>query len=207
MDFLLPTLGVGIVAFASTNIDDIFILSAFFMDRRLARSSIIIGQFVGMAILVGVSSAAALLALTIPSAWVALLGVIPLWMGIAKLRGLRHVSPQPTDDSDTCRLQEKTGQFEKKFHSPIFAVAAVTVANGSDNFAVYIPLFASSVKSIPIYALIFAVMTGLWCILGCALVNNRYLGRISRHYGHIALPFVLMGLGLYILSGTVPLIR
>ena len=207
MEFLVPTIGVGIVAFASTNIDDIFILSAFFMDRRLARSSIIIGQFFGIGALVGVSTAAALLALTIPSAWVALLGIVPLLLGIAKLPGIRRDIPQEADDSDERRLREKTNLFEKKLHSQIFAVAAVTIANGADNFAVYIPLFASSPKDIPVYALIFAVMTGLWCTLGNSLVNNRYFGRLSRHYGHMALPFVLIALGLYILSGAAALLR
>lgn len=202
MEFILPTLGVGFLAFASTNIDDIFILSAFFMDRRLSRSSIILGQFVGIGTLTGVSTAAALLALNIPAAWVALLGLVPLLLGVAKLPSLREA-----EDSDERRLHEKTNQFQQKLHSPVFAVAAVTIANGADNFAVYIPLFASSPKDIPVYALIFAIMTGIWCALGSALVNNRYFGRISRHYGHIALPFVLIALGLYILSGATPLLR
>jgi cadmium resistance protein CadD (predicted permease) len=42
----------------------------------------------------------------------------------------------------------------------VFAVAAVTVANGGDNLALYIPVFASSLQAIPIYVRTFAVMTG-----------------------------------------------
>lgn len=206
MEFILPTLGVGFLAFASTNIDDIFILSAFFMDRRLSRSAIILGQFVGIGTLTGVSTAAALLALTIPPVWVALLGLVPLLLGVAKLPGLRAMRPE-AEDSDARRLHETTSRFHQKLHSPLFAVAAVTIANGADNFAVYIPLFASSPKDIPVYALIFVLMTGIWCALGSALVNNRYFGRISRHYGHMALPFVMMALGLYILSGAAPLLK
>lgn len=206
MESILPTLGVGILAFASTNIDDIFILSAFFMDRRLSRSAIILGQFVGIGTLTAASTAAALLALNIPAAWVALLGIVPLLLGVAKLPCLRAMR-QEAEDSDAHQLHETTSRFQQKLHSPVFAVAAVTIANGADNFAVYIPLFASSPKDIPLYALIFAVMTGIWCALGSALVNNRYFGRISRHYGHMALPFVLIALGLYILSGATPLLR
>jgi cadmium resistance protein CadD (predicted permease) len=48
MDTLGSSIGVGIVVFASTNIDDIFVVSAFFADARLARRSVIVGQFVGI---------------------------------------------------------------------------------------------------------------------------------------------------------------
>ena len=37
-------LGIGVAVFVSTNIDDIFLLSAFFTDPRLTTRSIVIGQ-------------------------------------------------------------------------------------------------------------------------------------------------------------------
>lgn len=62
-------MGVGVVVFASTNIDDIFILSAFFADIHLARRSVVNGQFVGIGALVLVSGIAALLAVAVPEGW------------------------------------------------------------------------------------------------------------------------------------------
>jgi len=55
---------------------------------------------------------------------------------------------------------------------------------------------------IPFYAGIFLVMTVFWCVLGYLLVNNRWLGETIRRHGHRGLPFVLIGLGLYILLGA-----
>jgi cadmium resistance protein CadD (predicted permease) len=65
---------------------------------------------------------------------------------------------------------------------------------------VYIPLFANNPKSIGVYAVLFAVMTAMWCALGYALVNNPIAGQHVRRYGHVLLPFVLIGLGVHILS-------
>jgi cadmium resistance protein CadD (predicted permease) len=57
------------------------------------------------------------------------------------------------------------------------------------------------------YAAVFAVMTAIWCMLGNGLVKNRAVGSVIYRYGHVALPFVLIALGLTILSGAVVLFR
>ena len=79
---------------------------------------------------------------------------------------------------------------------------ASTLANGGDNLGVYIPLFASAPETIPLYGVVFALMTGLWCFVGYLLANNRVVGEHVRRYGHAVLPFVLITLGLWILSGV-----
>lgn len=63
---LLVVLGIGIVVFASTNIDDIFLLSAFFADPHLTTRSVLIGQFDGIGLLVAASALAALAAIAVP---------------------------------------------------------------------------------------------------------------------------------------------
>ena len=52
----------------------------------------------------------------------------------------------------------------------------------------------------PLYASIFAVMTAVWCAAGYWLVHHPVLGARIRQYGHVVLPFVLIGLGLHILK-------
>lgn len=83
----------------------------------------------------------------------------------------------------------------------------VTIANGGDNLSVYIPLFASDFGLVPVYAAVFALMTAVWCAAGYALVNNRVAGQLVQRHGSIVLPFVLMALGLYILSDALVLLR
>ena len=206
MSSLISDLGIGIVVFTSTNIDDIFLLAAFFADPRLRARSIVIGQYLGIGALVLVSALAALLALAFPEGWVALLGAVPLLMGLWKLLALRTDAVSTDSGSEEHRVQDSEHHAERRLHSQVLAVAFVTVANGGDNVGVYAPLFATAFERISIYALTFAVMTGVWCALGYLLVNNKVLGGAIRRYGLVVLPVVLIALGLYILSGALVLL-
>ena len=207
MSALVSDLGIGIAAFISTDIDDLFLLAAFFADTRLHRPSIVIGQYLGIGALVLVSAMAALLALTIPEGWIALLGLAPLLMGFAKLRALRVGAADTPGAGDARRVQEQEHTAERRLGWPVLAVASVTVANGGDNVAVYIPLFATAFDAIATYALTFAAMTGVWCVIGYLLVNNNVLGSAIRRYGRVILPVVLIALGLYILSDALIMLR
>jgi len=206
MTALIATVGLAFVAFASTNIDDIFVVSAFFAEPGMRPRSVVIGQFVGIGALVLASLIAARLALTMPEGWVSLLGLVPLVLGVRRLVALRR-----SNDSDVGagerRLQEEELVVESRIHSQVLAVAGVTIANGADNIAVYVPLFAASIGAIGVYSVVFACMTALWCAVGYAAVNNRVVGGSLRRYGHVVLPLVLIVLGLYILSGAAVLIR
>jgi len=42
-------------------------------------------------------------------------------------------------------------------------------------------------------------MTAIWCIAAYYLVNHPLVASKIRHIGHFVLPFVLIGLGIYIL--------
>lgn len=207
MGSLVSDLGIAIVVFASTNIDDIFLLAAFFADRRLRHRSVVLGQYLGIGALVLVSALAALLVLAFPEGWIALLGVVPLIMGFSKLPALRTDTVSGKGGGEEDRIRDQEQNAERGLRSQVLAVASVTVANGGDNVGVYVPIFATDLGAIVSYALTFAVMTGVWCALGYLLVNNKILGGTIRRYGHIALPVVLIALGVYILSGALVLLR
>lgn len=193
----LATLLGAIAVFASTDIDDILLLSVFFSDPKLRARAIVMGQFLGIGVLTLVSAGAALAALAVPEGWTALLGIAPLALGVWKLIGLRRNA-----DADEQEVHEREGAAEQRSGSQVLAVTAVTLANGGDNVGVYIPLFAKEPAALPVYVIVFAVMTALWCWLGYALVNNRIIGEHLKKYGRIALPFVLIGLGIHILWGA-----
>ena len=196
---LLGQLGLATVVFVSTNFDDLFLLAALFADPRLRARNIVAGQYLGVGVLVVVSAAAGLAALTIPEGWTALLGIAPLFLG---LRGLpdvfRRAEPEESEEPNL----PLTGWRRS---AQLLSVASVTIANGGDNLGVYVPLFASEPQSIPLYAAVFAVLIAVWCAAGYLLINNPWIGNPIRRYGHRALPLVLIALGLYILSGALVL--
>ena len=182
MNFLsLALLSTG--AFVSTNIEDLFLLVGFFSDRSFSRVHIFAGQILGMAAIVAISLAAAWAALAISFGRVGLLGLAPIVIGVGKLlrRGKSDEEGQPTA-------------------AGILQVATVTVVNGGDNIAAFTPIFATQRSREMIATLaIFAVLTLVWCFVALWLVRHTGLGKPLRRYGHVLLPFILIGLGVLIL--------
>ena len=81
-----------------------------------------------------------------------------------------------------------------------------TAANGGDNLGVYIPVFARDLGLVPVSAAVFAVMTAVWCVVGRALVTHRLVAATMRRLAASLLPYVLIGLGLWILSDATGLV-
>ena len=201
MESLLALVGVALALFASTNVDDIFVLVGFFSDPTLHVRDIVIGQYAGIASLFGVSLAVSMLSLVIPGDYIGLLGIAPILIGAKKLLELYRGS-----DGTVESLEAHSGSGV--YMRPA-TVAFVTIANGGDNIGVYTPTFAiRSGYEIAIIALVFAVMTSLWCFMAHLIVNHPKLGAPIRRYGHRVAPIVLIGLGFLILfqAGSVGLL-
>jgi cadmium resistance protein CadD (predicted permease) len=198
--FALPSM--AIMLFASTNVDDVFVLIGFFADPNFRARDIVLGQYVGIAALFSISVAAPLLSLVVPRAYVGLLGIVPILIGLKKLLDL-YRKHEVTEES----LEQ---QPDAGGNGRAVSVAIVTMANGGDNIGVYTPSFAiRSASEIAVIALIFVVMTALWCFLAHAMVNHPKLGLPIRRYGHRLAPVVLIGLGVLILyqAGSFGLLR
>jgi len=200
---MLQTVVVGIVLFATTNIDDIFITMALFADPQLDARAVVAGKYGGIAALVAASAVAAACALAVPPEWIALLGFAPLGLGMRRLWSTWRAAAAADGGADPAASDDpRSGSFLAQVGS----VAAVTAANGGDNLGVYIPVFAQDLRAIPLYAVIFAVLTGVWCVVGRALVTQRLVAATMRRFSGVLLPYVLIGLGLWILSGAIGLV-
>lgn len=199
MQSTLAVIGLGIVVFVSTDIDDLVVLSAFFADHRLRPQSVVVGQYLGIMVLVAIGTVVAVLALAVPSGITALLGVLPVALGVRGLLRMRSgdVGRDTEDEADAAEQRA-----EARTHSQVVAVAAVTIANGGDNLGVYVPMFAAAPGDVPIYVMVFLVMTGVWCAAAYLLVTNTVGRRIANRWGQLIVPFVLMAVGLHILWGA-----
>src|SRR5260370_16823517 len=201
MESLVTLTGMAIVAFASTNVDDGFVLVALINNRDFRVGDVVLGQYGGMAALYSLSVVAALISVTIPPPSLGLLGFIPIAIGIKKAYRLWR-SPSETE--------VLRGTTSAGAHRRILAVAAVTVANGGENIATHSALFANRGRTpLPLVGLVFAGMTGIWCIAALWLTNHRALGVPIQHYANRLVPFVLIGLGglIFIKTGTAHLLE
>lgn len=185
--------GQAVGLFAVTNIDDIVILSLFFGQAvgRAGALRVIAGQYLGFAALLIAAVLGALGAGLLPEAAIPYLGLLPLLLG---LRGARSARRERNGDDDRAQgpaLREGPGMF---------AVAAVTVANGADNLGVYVPVFANSGTGALLgYVAVFLLLVAVWCAVGFMVASRPIVARALSRWGHIVLPVVLIAIGLVIL--------
>jgi len=206
-DFL-SLIGLGITAFAATNIDDIVVLMVFFSSSNFQAQNIVIGQYLGIGSLIAISALGSLIALVVPSYIIGLMGLLPIAIGIKELleiwRNNNNNNSKREEEEEISKEKLLTGDKGGYFHHrylSFLAVGAVTISNGGDNIGIYTPLFATYNSSSEVITLVavFMAMTAVWCAIGYFLVRHPLLERRMRRFGRVVLPFVLIGLGVYIL--------
>lgn len=187
---MLQIIVAGVVAFASTNIDDLFILTLFFGDKKYKPIDIYIGQYLGIISLIAISVIGSFIGNFIDTRYIGLMGLVPIYLGIKQIIHLIRN-----------RNKEEDLKIEKKSKTGILTVASLTFANGGDNIGIYIPLFATlSTFDKTIMISIFLAMTLTWVTAARYLATRPILAKGISKYGHIITPVVLCLLGFFILQ-------
>jgi cadmium resistance protein CadD (predicted permease) len=180
VDLVLGAIGVFVV----TNIDGLVLLTILFASSTTSPRAVVVGQYLGLTILVAISAIAAASLVIVPRRWVGLLGAIPLALGI---RGLaRRHDPAPA--------APMVG---------VLAVTALVLSDGADNLAVYTPVFRHlGIAPVAVYISIFAACTAIWC--GAALVFARHtpIGATIERWEHVLVPIVFVVIGVVLLATT-----
>jgi cadmium resistance protein CadD (predicted permease) len=193
-DFI-SIIGIGATSFVATNVDDLVILIAFFANRRSFPSfQVVLGQYVGMGALLAVGMIGSLIALVVPNNLIGLIGIFPIAIGIKELLELLK-----NGDNEESIKQLSTGRLIA--YLPFLTVAAVTFSGGEE-IGIYTSVFAINNEVSVIIVIISVVMalTGVWCGVAYYLVNHSFFAKRFRTIACRILPFVLIGLGLYILA-------
>lgn len=189
---MIQNIFTSILAFVSTNIDDIFLLTLFFSTRKFKAVNIFLGQYTGIATLVAISFVGSYIGNFIDQSYVGLLGLFPIYLAIKHIIDSRKGE---ADDNDEVNIKSRG----------ILAIAGVTIANGGDNIGVYVPLLTtmSGAEKIQM-VVVFLIMTYVWCVAGQYLASRPLIAKQLDKYGHVIVPFVLFMLGIFILfeSGT-----
>jgi cadmium resistance protein CadD (predicted permease) len=184
----IETVAAAAAAFAATNVDDIVVLSVLFArrDERFRSGQIVAGQLLGFAVLVLASLLASVGLLALPEEAIGALGLVPIALGLRDLWHARQASAEE-DEPDGRQVMTTTG------------VAAVTIANGADNIAIYAPLFATiGAGDTAVTLVVFAVLVAAWCAVGGLIGSRPAVIRAVGWAGHYAIPFVLIALGVFI---------
>lgn len=197
MSGLVTAITTGITAFCATNIDDLAILLLLFSQKNpsFRYQQILLGQYLGFTVLVITSLPGFLGSLVIPQYAIGLLGFIPIILGIDRLLNKK-------DSLSEVELSTELSAnfiFSNLISSRTYTVAALTVANGTDNVSVYIPLFAhSSLSSLSIILTIFFCLVGVWCYTAQKLTNSLTVTHLLNFNSHKFVGLFLLGLGIFI---------
>ncbi|MEH1938361.1 MAG: cadmium resistance transporter [Nostoc sp.] len=198
MNELLTAITTGAIAFIATNIDDIVILLLFFsqINASFRPRHIVAGQFLGFTVLLILSLPGLFGGLVLSKSWIGLLGLLPMSIGISSLVNREEDSSKEVVPA----TEEGEASTIPSFFSPqVYNVAAVTIANGSDNISVYVSLFASTkLESFLVIIGLFFLLLGVWCYVAYKLIKNRVIADILTRYVNHLVPFVLIGLGAFI---------
>jgi len=190
---LLSLIALAAMVFVSTDIDDLLLLILLFSDRRLSHRQVILGQFLGFLAIVVASLACSLLAILIPPAWLGLMGIWPLSIGLHRL--FRR-TPADVIGATAQAARPSLG---------IPTVALLTLANGGDNLTIYTPFFATLTPTqLALVILEFLLLLTLWCLAARSLTTHPLTRRLIHRIAHAILPYVLIALGFWILLRSLP---
>ena len=179
---MITSIFASIIAYISTNIDDIFVLMILLAQTpKGTKGRLVAGHFLGVGILTAVSMLGALGLQNLPLRYVGILGLVPICLGI---KAWFH-----RDDEE---MEAKA--------AGLLSMATITLGNGADNIGVYIPLFAGyGLWQLGVLVGVFAVMIALWCTIAKRLADLPLLKRFLMGHKGVIVPVVFIALGVYIM--------
>ena len=162
MTELITSITTAIATFTVTNIDDILILILLFTQVNILfrRRQIVFGQYLGFITLVLASLPGFFGGFLLPDYFLNYLGVVPLFLGLIYLNNLRQSETETI--TEVLPDDNSPGWLKRLLSAQVCSVASITIANGSDNISIYLPLFASS----SIYSLTIIITTFLFLVGG-----------------------------------------
>ncbi|WP_203333908.1 CadD family cadmium resistance transporter [Planococcus beigongshangi] len=194
---MITTIFSAVAAYIATSIDYVIILLILF-SRTMKKGqlkSIVIGQYLGTAILVGASLLAAYGLTFVPGHWVGLLGLIPIYLG------LRVWKKEKEENEEDLLSRLSSGKPERLS----ITITAITLAAGGDNIGVYIPYFSTlNLSETIVMLVVFAIMTAVLCYLSYRLASVKSISKTIEKWERWIVPIVFIGLGILILveNGT-----
>jgi cadmium resistance protein CadD (predicted permease) len=180
----------AISLFAVTNVDDLVVLSLFFgwATTRRERGQVVLGQYVGFALLLVLAVVGAAGAALLPDGAVRWLGLVPLALGL--YAGWQTLGARRAD-ADEAAPRRALGWW---------AVAGVTFANGGDNLGVYIPAFAQlDGAAVATFVAIFLCLVALWCAAAVRIAGHPRVATALDRWGDVLYPAALVVIGVVLL--------
>jgi len=198
----------ALLLFAATNLDDLLLLLVIASDRQRRYHPVVVlaGQLLGFSAILAISLLGFWSGLVVPERWMACLGLLPLVLGLRQQLALHGAPGGQEHDAATGFLghPEQVPALPASGRRMALKVAALTLANGSDNVSVYLPLFGQLhlVQLLVTVSVFYAALLSLWG-LSQWLSHHQRLQHVVQAMGPRLSPLVLIALGLWLLKDSV----
>jgi len=219
MGELLGALNAAVAVALATTFDDNIYLTGFFSEtsRRFHPLHVVVGELLGFTVLMLLSVLGMALASTFPPRLTGWLGALPILIGLGSLWEL--LQRRPEDPGQLLRDSAQGARAAQVFRSRMpslwqvlrdrqtYGVSAITISNGGNNLAVYIPLLGNATPRVALLTILVCyAAVACWLFLSFRLTRLPGVAVILSRYASRLFPFVLMWLGFRILhdSGVLP---
>ncbi|CAK1246357.1 cadmium resistance transporter [Fructobacillus fructosus] len=177
---------ISMIAFVSSNVDDLFILTFLFAqtNRKKEQLNILIGQYVGMAIIMILSFLLAFCFRSIGQLSFHYLGLVPILIGLKK----------------AIEIPKKVAR--DKTQITVFQVTALTIAGGGENLGIYIPILLTiNLANQLLFVVTFAFLIPIWWLIGKIIGRHQVVIRLIHRQEKIVVPCIYLVVGLWLFFG------
>jgi len=182
---------VVFVAFLATNLDNLALLIGLSVRYPDRRDHVAIGYLAAMLVVGGIAAAIGKAADAVPVHYLGLLGIVPVAIG---LKGLFELF----------KGAESPGKSRANGDGSVIALTLATqLGNGTDTVLTFSVLVAdANDKADILIGAAFACMVAMFAISANVVTRHASLLHQVEHYSRRVMPFVLIAVGLFVLSNT-----
>ncbi|KGB50772.1 permease [Leuconostoc mesenteroides P45] len=190
---MIKDIGTAVFSYIGTTTDYFVVLLLLFgkYQSKKATKPVVIGAYIGNALLVLISLAIAMVLQQVPAEWLlGLLGLIPIYMGIKSYL---------SDEDEVDEIEARLNNIQP--NNIVKDVILITfVACGADNMALYIPYFTTvSVTTLPIIFPIFIVILTIVIYSAYKFVSVPMVKKFFDQQGDLIQMIIYVVLGMYVL--------
>jgi cadmium resistance protein CadD (predicted permease) len=195
---IMPLVAVFVLVssgFVATNLDNLLLL-VLLQTSTERQLPVLSGFLAASAAVLALASIGLLLGEVLNPALVGYLGAVPLMLGCYGLWRRRL--------ADASSVAAPVGRSGQSAAAAFSSSLLLMLSNSGDSLAIFLPLLAdTSIHLFPVVFFVWFLLVFLWAWLAYRIAGNRSLAAMLERQGSRWLPWVMIGIGSYILLDTV----
>ena len=183
------------LSYASTNVDNLLLAVLLLGANRQQQWAIKLGVVTAAVLVLLLCAIGLVVQHTLDAGLVGYLGLVPIALGIRHLLSNRARAPGTAHEHSHLSAPDARTAW--------LSATALMIANSGDTVALFLPLLAETrAETLPAIAGSYVVTAVVWALLAWGLASRPWIARSMDRYGDRLLPWIMIGVGVYILLNT-----